>query len=72
MEHPISDASLQRFACGTATGEEGRAVLVHLLRGCALCSHKLSALTGLDKPEKTLPAPVPPRRTLLRRPATVQ
>jgi hypothetical protein len=50
MEHPISDASLERFARGTAPRDEGRAVLAHLLRGCSLCSRKLNAFAGLDRP----------------------
>ena len=50
MEHPISDASLERFARGTAPRAEGRAILAHLLRGCSLCSRKLHALAGLARP----------------------
>jgi hypothetical protein len=50
MEHPISDASLERFARGVAPHDEGRAVLAHLLRGCSLCSRKLHTLAGLARP----------------------
>jgi hypothetical protein len=43
MTHLISEDMLQRFARGAATREEGRTVLGHLLRGCAVCSRTLQA-----------------------------
>lgn len=46
MKHPISESSLKRFASGTASREEGRTVLAHLLRGCSACSGKLQELMG--------------------------
>jgi hypothetical protein len=46
MEHPISESSLNRFANGTATREEGRRVLAHLLRGCSVCSQALQERMG--------------------------
>jgi len=53
MKHPISESSLNRFACGTATREEGKSIVIHLLRGCSTCSRRLQALTG---PVETAPA----------------
>lgn len=46
MEHSISESSLNRFASGTATQEEGKKILAHLLRGCSVCSRKLQSLLG--------------------------
>ena len=46
MKHPISESSLKRFAGGTASREEGKMVLAHLLRGCSACSRKLRELMG--------------------------
>jgi len=46
MEHPVDDCGLQRFAAGTASREEGKAIVAHLLRGCSACSAKLRALMG--------------------------
>ena len=43
MDHP-SDETLKRFATGTASAEEGRLVVAHLLRGCGLCSRKLKQI----------------------------
>jgi hypothetical protein len=49
MEHPISESSLSRFASGTATREEGKKILAHLLRGCSACSGELQTLLGPAK-----------------------
>jgi hypothetical protein len=54
--HPISESSLNRFARGTATREEGKKIVVHLLRGCSLCCGKLQALIG---PMDLAPEPQP-------------
>ena len=43
MDHP-SDEALRRFATGTASAEEGRLVVAHLLKGCGLCSRKLKQI----------------------------
>jgi len=43
VHHP-SEGSLKRFASGTAPRRESKAVVVHLLRGCAGCGRKLSSL----------------------------
>lgn len=43
MDHP-SDETLKRFAKGTASAEEGRLVVAHLLKGCGLCSRKLQRI----------------------------
>ncbi len=43
MDHP-SDETLKRFATGKASREEGRAVVAHLLKGCAPCTARLKAL----------------------------
>jgi hypothetical protein len=42
-KHPVSDHSLQRFAAGTATRAESRAIVLHMLRGCASCAATLNA-----------------------------
>ena len=44
--HPISESTLTRFASGTATREEGKKIVAHLLRGCSACSRKLRTLMG--------------------------
>jgi hypothetical protein len=44
--HPISESSLNRFARGTATRDEGKKIVLHLLRGCSACCAKLQALIG--------------------------
>ena len=46
MKHSISESSLKRFASGTASREEGKTILAHLLRGCSTCSGKLQELMG--------------------------
>ena len=43
MDHP-SEETLKRFASGTAPREEGKAVVAHLLRGCADCAQRLKSL----------------------------
>jgi hypothetical protein len=43
MDHP-SDEILQRFATGTASREERRAVVAHLIQGCSQCARQLRAL----------------------------
>ena len=43
MDHP-SDETLKRFAAGTASREENRAVVVHLVKGCSACARKLREL----------------------------
>lgn len=54
--HPISESSLNRFARGTATREEGKTIVLHLLRGCSLCCGKLQALIGPVELSPELPA----------------
>lgn len=44
MEHPISRESLERFAAGSATRDEGRAIAIHLLKGCGTCAATLRSL----------------------------
>lgn len=53
MEHPISRESLERFAAGSATREEGRDIAVHLLKGCGTCA---AALRNLDRKRVPLDA----------------
>ncbi len=55
MKHPISESSLNRFARGTATRDEGKSIVIHLLRGCSVCSRKLQALIGPVEPETGYP-----------------
>src|SRR3954452_12782352 len=43
MDHP-SEETLKRFAAGTASREESRAVVSHLVKGCALCATRLRRL----------------------------
>ncbi|HEY0512626.1 MAG TPA: hypothetical protein VGH73_12020 [Thermoanaerobaculia bacterium] len=43
MDHP-SEETLKRFAAGTASREESRIVVAHLVKGCALCASKLRTL----------------------------
>ena len=44
LDHPISRASLERFAVGSATAQENRAIVCHLLKGCPTCSGTLRVL----------------------------
>lgn len=44
LNHPISRASLERFATGSSTPQENRTIVVHLLQGCATCSGTLREL----------------------------
>ena len=44
MEHPVSRESLERFAAGAATREEGRTIALHLLKGCVTCAATLRSL----------------------------
>jgi hypothetical protein len=48
MDHP-SEEILKRFAAGTASREESRAVVAHLVKGCALCATRLRRL--IDPPK---------------------
>ncbi|HTG33989.1 MAG TPA: hypothetical protein VLB76_13750 [Thermoanaerobaculia bacterium] len=43
MEHPSEDILL-RFASGTASREEGRIVVAHLVKGCPACARKIREL----------------------------
>ena len=43
MDHP-SEETLKRFAAGTASREESRNVVAHLLKGCGHCAARLKAL----------------------------
>ena len=44
MEHPVSRDSLERFATGSATRDEGRTIALHLLKGCGTCAATLRNL----------------------------
>ena len=55
MKHPISESSLNRFARGTATREEGKKIVIHLLRGCSVCSGTLQSLIGPMEPPAVYP-----------------
>jgi len=50
VEHPVSSDCLQRFAAGSATGEEGRTVALHLLKGCVTCAATLRHLNREKAP----------------------
>ncbi|MEA2602085.1 MAG: hypothetical protein QOF89_3077 [Acidobacteriota bacterium] len=43
MDHP-SEQTLKRFVAGTASRDESRSVVAHLLKGCAVCAKKIRAL----------------------------
>ena len=43
MDHP-SEETLKRFAAGTASREENRTVVAHLVKECTLCARKLRDL----------------------------
>ena len=43
MDHP-SEETLKRFVAGTASRDESRSVVAHLLKGCASCARKIRAL----------------------------
>jgi hypothetical protein len=72
MSHTISDRSLYRFASGTASREEGRIILSHLLQGCAPCSRKLRVLAGYEQPAGAQAPAAASRSPVPRRPATLQ
>ena len=44
MEHLIQEDSLERFAAGTASRDEARAITRHLLRECPVCAGRLREL----------------------------
>jgi anti-sigma factor ChrR (cupin superfamily) len=52
MDHP-SEETLKRFAAGTASREESRAVVAHLLKGCSACARKLRQLMEPDAVSRT-------------------
>ena len=53
MEHP-SEETLKRFVAGTASRDESRAVVAHLVKGCRFCAAVLrSLMKPLETPEKT-------------------
>jgi hypothetical protein len=43
MDHP-SEETLKRFVAGTASRDESRSVVAHLLKGCAPCARKIRIL----------------------------
>jgi len=47
VDHP-SEETLKRFAAGMATREEGKAVVAHLLKGCAECARKLRSFIDYE------------------------
>jgi len=46
-EHP-SEEILKRFVAGAASSQESRAVVAHLLKGCAPCATKIRRLMEPD------------------------
>src|SRR5436305_1139040 len=52
MDHP-SEETLKRFVAGTASREESRAVVAHLLKGCSACARKLRELMEPDAVSRT-------------------
>lgn len=51
MDHTISDESLKRFAAGSASRQENRSIVAHLLRGCAVCAQKVRESVRPEIPE---------------------
>jgi anti-sigma factor RsiW len=52
MDHPSEDI-LQRFVSGTASREESRIVVKHLVKGCPACARKIRELMA----PKAVPGP---------------
>lgn len=52
MDHPIDEESLARFLAGTASREENRRVVAHLLKGCALCARRVRELLNQPEPDE--------------------
>ncbi len=48
LEHTISPEMLDRFAAGSATRGERRAVVRHLLKGCPSCSRHLGRFIPIE------------------------
>ena len=44
QNHPISRASLERFASGGSSAQENRTIVTHLLQGCGTCAGTLRDL----------------------------
>jgi hypothetical protein len=44
LNHPISRTSLERFASGSGSAQENRAIVAHLLQGCGTCAGTLRQL----------------------------
>lgn len=64
MPHAVSEDTLKRFAAGTASAEENRAVVAHLLKGCGVCARSLRSVMDpeLLKPEEEVVEAGRPRR----------
>lgn len=50
MQHPISKDILERFASATASREENRSVVAHLLKGCPACARTLRDFERIETP----------------------
>ena len=50
MEHAVSRDTLERFAAGSATRDEGRTITLHLLKGCSTCAATLRNLNRQKAP----------------------
>lgn len=50
MEHPVSESCLERFATGRTSPAENRSLVVHLLKGCELCSRTIATLLRPEVP----------------------
>lgn len=49
MQHPTRDL-LERFAAGTASREENRSIVAHLLKGCPACARILKEIDHVETP----------------------
>ncbi|MEO6195338.1 MAG: hypothetical protein ABIS20_20145 [Thermoanaerobaculia bacterium] len=56
MEHHLTPQNLQAFASGELSREGARAVVAHLLSGCAACRSESAGVWLLEKSREPLPA----------------
>lgn len=49
MQHPTRDL-LERFAARTASREENRSIVAHLLKGCPACARILKEIDRVESP----------------------
>jgi hypothetical protein len=67
VEHAISSDSLERFAAGAATRQEGQNIALHLLKGCVTCAATLRNLNREKAPIAEVQAPSGMLRAVLKK-----